>query len=116
MMNSNDISCCKNENKQLSTTTTCTSQLNSSADYLSLQRTLTDSMRCTLKRGRPNTAKTGLSSEYRNRKSSVHTTPELHGNKELIENCNKIVSNNTFRLIFELWQLFQKLKFFILIL
>jgi hypothetical protein len=81
---------CKSENNKLSTTTTCTSQLNSS-DHL--QRTLTDSMRCTLKRGRPNTAKTGLSSEYRNRKSSVNTTPELHGNQELIDNCNKIVSN-----------------------
>ena len=92
-LTSNELNC-KNENNKLSTTTTCTSQLNSSADYLSLQRTLTDSMRCTLKRGRPNTAKTGLSSEYRNRKSSVNTTPELHGNKDLIDNCNKIVSNN----------------------
>jgi hypothetical protein len=33
-------------------------------------------MRCTLKRGRPNTPKTGLSIEYRNRKSSLNTTPE----------------------------------------
>ena len=89
-LTSNELMC-KSENNKLSATTTCTSQLNSS-DHL--QRTLTDSMRCTLKRGRPNTAKTGLSSEYRNRKSSVNTTPEFHGNKELVDNCNnKIVTN-----------------------
>jgi hypothetical protein len=81
---------CKSENNKLSTTTTCALQLNSS-DHL--QRSLNYCMRCTLKRGRPNTAKTGLSSEYRNRKSSVNTTPELHENRELIDNFNKIVSN-----------------------
>lgn len=46
----------------------CTSSLqHSSAD---------NSMRCTLKRGRPNTPKTGLSVDYRIRKSSVPNTPE----------------------------------------
>lgn len=34
-------------------------------------------MRCTLRRGRPNTPKTGLSVEYRIRKSSVPNTPEF---------------------------------------
>ena len=34
------------------------------------------SMRCTLRRGRPNTPKSGLSMEYRIRKSSVPNTPE----------------------------------------
>lgn len=36
-----------------------------------------NSMRCTLRRGRPNTPKTGLSVEYRIRKSSVPNTPEF---------------------------------------
>jgi hypothetical protein len=36
-------------------------------------------MRCTLRRGRPNTPKTGLSQEYRARKSSVPNTPEGGG-------------------------------------
>jgi hypothetical protein len=35
-----------------------------------------NSMRCTLRRGRPNTPKSGLSVEYRIRKSSVPSTPE----------------------------------------
>ncbi len=35
-----------------------------------------NSMRCTLRRGRPNTPKTGLNVDYRIRKSSVPNTPE----------------------------------------
>jgi hypothetical protein len=54
-----------------------------------------NSMRCTLRRGRPNTPKTGLSMEYRIRKSSVPNTPEttkvsnFHSNKN-----NYTISND----------------------
>lgn len=49
-------------------------------------------MRCTLRRGRPNTPKSGLSVEYRIRKSSVPNTPEIkpsnhhHHHRNIINN------------------------------
>jgi len=42
----------------------------------SRQSAIDSSMRCTLRRGRPNTPKTGLNVDYRIRKSSVPNTPE----------------------------------------
>ncbi|RMZ93949.1 hypothetical protein BpHYR1_025503, partial [Brachionus plicatilis] len=59
----------KNQAKTGGSVSICTSSLqHNSAD---------NSMRCTLKRGRPNTPKTGLSVDYRTRKSSVPNTPEF---------------------------------------
>ena len=50
------------------------------------------SMRCTLRRGRPNTPKSGLSVEYRIRKSSVPNTPEFkHASSKKI---NYTISND----------------------
>lgn len=52
-----------------------------------------NSMRCTLKRGRPNTPKTGLSVEYRIRKSSVPNTPECK-NIPINVRANNTISND----------------------
>ena len=51
-----------------------------------------NSMRCTLRRGRPNTPKTGLSVEYRIRKSSVPNTPEC--TKHAASKINHTISNS----------------------
>ena len=54
-----------------------------------------NSMRCTLRRGRPNTPKTGLSVDYRIRKSSVPNTPECTNVKNLVSNkINHTISSN----------------------
>jgi len=54
-----------------------------------------NSMRCTLRRGRPNTPKTGLSVDYRIRKSSVPNTPECTNVKNLASNkINHTISSN----------------------
>jgi len=54
-----------------------------------------NSMRCTLRRGRPNTPKTGLSVDYRIRKSSVPNTPECTSVKNLASNkINHTISSN----------------------
>jgi hypothetical protein len=54
------------------------------------------SMRCTLRRGRPNTPKTGLSQDYRARKSSVPNTPEGLGIKSSLMHmrANNTISND----------------------
>jgi hypothetical protein len=51
-----------------------------------------NSMRCTLRRGRPNTPKTGLSVEYRIRKSSVPNTPEFK--HAAMSKINSTISND----------------------
>lgn len=61
----------------------CTSSLQHSAD---------NSMRCTLRRGRPNTPKTGLSADYRIRKSSVPNTPECKNLPN--QRANNTISND----------------------
>jgi hypothetical protein len=59
------------------------------------QRLLTDSMRSSLKRGRPNTPKTGLNTDYRRRKSSVNASPEaILKAKENFEKKQKQATQN----------------------
>lgn len=65
---------------------------------LAAERSAIDnSMRCTLRRGRPNTPKTGLSVDYRIRKSSVPNTPEC---THLISSrVNHTISSDDYKLI-----------------
>lgn len=53
-----------------------------------------NSMRCTLRRGRPNTPKSGLSMEYRIRKSSVPNTPECKHHHSSSKKINYTISND----------------------
>ena len=65
---------------------------------LAAERSAIDnSMRCTLRRGRPNTPKTGLSVDYRIRKSSVPNTPEC---THLVSSrINHTISSDEYKLI-----------------
>lgn len=65
---------------------------------LAAERSAIDnSMRCTLRRGRPNTPKTGLSVDYRIRKSSVPNTPEC---THLVSSrVNHTISSDEYKLI-----------------
>ncbi|CAF0912481.1 unnamed protein product, partial [Brachionus calyciflorus] len=56
------------------------------------QNSADNSMRCTLRRGRPNTPKTGLSVDYRIRKSSVPNTPECKSIP--CQRANNTISND----------------------
>ena len=56
-----------------------------------------NSMRCTLRRGRPNTPKTGLSVDYRVRKSSVPNTPESKHSRDNLK-INYTISNDDIKI------------------
>ncbi len=56
-----------------------------------------NSMRCTLRRGRPNTPKTGLSVDYRIRKSSVPNTPESKHSRDNLR-INYTISNDDIKI------------------
>jgi len=67
---------------------------------LAAERSAIDnSMRCTLRRGRPNTPKSGLSVDYRIRKSSVPNTPECAAANS--NRVNHTIGNDDFKLISE---------------
>ena len=98
--------CCGINDHKIAGADTNTTTSQSSEDLIGSKQSMDDihqrstlladsSMRCTLRRGRPNTPKTGLSIEYRVRKSSVPNTPETSTNTSMSHRHHHAKINHT---------------------